>query len=161
MTVDRVIAIIFVIICLIYGHTAFVTMEAGLLPFELNMTFLPNTLPKWLSVLGVILGLIVILKPRMETLDSNDRVEIDYGKLGQYKVGQAVLLIGLMITYTLLLRPIGFITATALFIIAGGTILGDRRYRTLIPLGILTAITIWYLAQEVLGVFLRPWPWFI
>ncbi len=26
---------------------------------------------------------------------------------------------------------------------------------------IFTAFLIWYLVQEVLGIFLRPWPWFI
>ena len=60
MTLDRAIAIIFLVICLVYGYTAFVIIEEGLLPFELNMTVLPNTLPKVLSIIGIIIALTVI-----------------------------------------------------------------------------------------------------
>ena len=69
MTLERAIAGIFLLLCLIYGYTAFVTMEANLLPFELNMTFLPHTMPTWLSILGVILGLVVVIQsgPKEDT----------------------------------------------------------------------------------------------
>ena len=40
-------------------------------------------------------------------------------------------------------------------------ILGERRYALLVPVAVLAAFLIWYLVQEVLGIFLRPWPWFI
>ncbi len=161
MTLDRVIAGIFLLICLIYGYTAFVTMEANLLPFELNMTFLPNTMPKWLSVLGVIVALAVIVQSGPKDSEAIDASEIDYRNLGQYKLGQALLLIGLMIAYALLLHPVGFLLATTIFLVGGSIILGERRYTLLFPVSISTAFIIWYLVQEVLGIFLRPWPWFI
>ena len=56
MTLERAIALIFVVVCVAYGYTAFVVMEASLLPFERNMTFLPNVLPKWLSIIGALVG---------------------------------------------------------------------------------------------------------
>ena len=161
MTLERAIAGIFVLLCLIYGYTAFVTMEANLLPFELNMTFLPNTMPKWLSVLGVIVGLVVVVQSGPKDLAEIDSGEIDYRNMRQYKLAQALFLLGLMVAYALLLRPIGFLAATTLFLAGGSMILGERKYIVFIPVAAITALMIWYLVQEVLGIFLRPWPWFI
>ncbi len=161
MTLDRAISGLFLLLCMVYGYTAFVTMEANLLPFELNMTFLPNTMPKWLSVLGVIVGFVVVVQSGPKAAEEIDPGEIDYRNLRQYKLGQAFLLLALMVAYALLLRPIGFLFATTLFLAGGGIILGERRFLVLIPVALFTAFTIWYLVQEVLGIFLRPWPWFI
>jgi len=161
VTLDRAIAGIFLLICLIYAYTAFVTMEANLLPFELNMTFLPNTMPKWLSVLGVIISLVVVVQTGPKSVADIDPDEIDYRNLRQYKLSQAIFLLASMVAYALLLRPIGFITATTCFLAGGGLILGERRYHLLIPISVFTAFFIWYLVQELLGIFLRPWPWFI
>ena len=160
MTLERAIALVFILICLIYGYTAFVVMEASILPFERNLAFLPNVLPKWLSVLGVLVGLAVLLQSGSGTGGQTADDDIDIGNLRQYKLGQAVLLLVLMIVYALLLRPVGFLTTTTLFLILGAMILGERRYVLLVPVALLSAFLIWYLVQEVLGIFLRPWPWF-
>ena len=161
MPLDRAIAGIFILICLIYGYTAFVTMEEGLLPFELNMTFLPNTMPKWLSVLGIVIGLVIVLQPRHEGARDSDTSEIDKKNLLQYKFSQALFLLGLMLAFALLLRPIGFVTTTTLFLAFGGIILGERRLIILFTISVFTSLVLWYLVQEVLGIYLRPWPWFI
>lgn len=160
MTLDRAIAGIFLLVCLVYGYTAFVTMEAGLLPFELNMTFLPNTMPKWLSVLGVIIGTIVLVQTGPKAQAKIDDGEIDYRNIRQYKLAQAIFLLALMVSYALLLRPIGFIGATTMFLTGGGIILGERRFKLLLPVAIFATFLIWYLVQELLDIFLKPWPWF-
>ncbi|MCH8177597.1 MAG: tripartite tricarboxylate transporter TctB family protein, partial [Proteobacteria bacterium] len=139
MTLERAIAGIFLLVCLIYGYTAFVTMEANLLPFELNMTFLPNTMPKVLSVLGVIVGLVVIVQSDPKADAEIDAGEIDYRNMRQYKLAQALFLLGLMVAYALLLRPIGFLAATTLFLAGGSVILGERKYIVLIPIAVFTA----------------------
>ena len=161
MTLERAIALVFILICLIYGYTAFVVMEASILPFERNLAFLPNVLPKWLSVLGVLVGLAVLIQSGSGTGGQTADDDIDIGNLRQYKLGQGVLLLVLMIAYALLLRPVGFLTTTTLFLILGAMILGERRYLVLVPVALLSAFLIWYLVQEVLGIFLRPWPWFV
>ena len=160
MTLERAIAGIFVVVCLVYGYTAFVVMEAGLLPFELNMTFLPNVLPKWLSILGVLVGTVVLIQSGPKAGGEADPDSIDFRNLRQYKLGQAILLLVFMVAYALLLRPIGFVTSTTLFLVLGAVTLGERRYVVLVPVAVLAAFLIWYLVQEVLGIFLRPWPWF-
>lgn len=161
MTLERAIAGIFIAVCLAYGYTAFVVMEAELLPFERNMTFLPNVLPKWLSVLGVIAGFFVLVRSGPAADAELDPGGIDVRRLRQYKLGQAIFLLALMIAYALLLRPAGFVAATSLFLIFGGVILGERRYVVLVPVSGFAAFIVWYLVQEVLGIFLRPWPWFV
>ena len=66
-----------------------------------------------------------------------------------------------MILYALLLRPIGFLAATSLFIAGSSIVLGERKFHVLIPIAVVTAVAIWYLVQETLGIFLRPWPAFL
>ena len=58
MALDKWIAVVFLVICVIYGYSAY---TYPLLPFERNMTFLPNTMPMVLSVLGVSLALLILL----------------------------------------------------------------------------------------------------
>ena len=59
------------------------------------------------------------------------------------------------------MRGIGFIAATTCFLAGGSFILGERKYHLLLPIAVFTAFFIWYLVQELLGIFLRPWPWFV
>ena len=158
MKLDKWIAVLFLLLCLIYGYTAF-TYE--LLPFERNMSFLPNTMPMALSVLGAILALVLIFAPKTAPDDGEVLGTIDVSNLRQYKLGQAIVLLLAMVLYALALRPIGFMASTVLFLAGGSFILGERRYLIMIPIALIGAFGIWYLVQEVLGIFLRPWPWFI
>ncbi len=158
MKLDKWIAILFLLLCLIYGYTAF-TYE--LLPFERNMSFLPNTMPMTLSVLGGILALVLIFAPETAPDDGEVLGNIEVSKLRQYKLGQAIVLLLAMVAYALALRPIGFMASTVLFLAGGSFILGERRYLIMIPIAVTGAFGIWYLVQEMLGIFLRPWPWFI
>ena len=66
-----------------------------------------------------------------------------------------------MVAYALLLRPAGFLFSTVSFLVVGASVLGERRYLILIPVALTAAVAIWYLVQEVLGIFLRPWPFFM
>jgi putative tricarboxylic transport membrane protein len=158
MKLDKWIAVLFLLLCLIYGYTAF-TYE--LLPFERNMSFLPNTMPMTLSVLGGILALVLIFAPETAPDDGEVLGTIEVSKLRQYKLGQAIVLLLAMVAYALALRPIGFMASTVLFLAGGSFILGERRYLIMIPIAVTGAFGIWYLVQEMLGIFLRPWPWFI
>ncbi|MCH9052283.1 MAG: tripartite tricarboxylate transporter TctB family protein [Proteobacteria bacterium] len=158
MKLDKWIAVLFLLLSLIYGYTAF-TYE--LLPFERNMSFLPNTMPMALSVLGGILALVLILAPETAPDGGDVLGNIDTSNLRQYKLGQAIGLLVAMVLYALALRPIGFITATVLFLAGTSFILGERRYLVMIPIALTGAFAIWFLVQEILGIFLRPWPRFI
>lgn len=157
MALDRLIALVFALISLVYGYAAF---NYPLLPFERNMPFLPNTLPMVLSVLGAAISLFILVAPRRKA-DEDDLGDINLETVRRFKLGQAFGLVAAMALYAVLLRPIGFLAATALFIVGSAFVLGERKYHVLIPIAVVTAISIWYLVQETLGIFLRPWPSFL
>jgi len=159
MALDKWIAIVFLVICTVYGYAAY---SYPLLPFERNMVFLPNTMPLVLSVLGVFFALLILLAPSPKADVEGDALgNINLKRWREYKVGQALGLIALMIIYALALRPIGFIAATTLFLVGAGWTLGERKLVTMICVALVGALCIWYLVQEALGIFLRPLPWFL
>ena len=159
MTLDKAIAAIFLVIALLYGYAAF---NYPLLPFEKNMSFLPNTLPTALSVIAIILACIIILSPKAKADGNGDVLgDIDLTKFREYKIGQGVGLIAAMLLYALALRPIGFIPSTTLFLVGTGWILGERKLHIMIPVALVGAGSIWFLVQEALGIFLRPLPGFL
>jgi putative tricarboxylic transport membrane protein len=160
IALDRWIALVILMICLAYGYAAFFTMDAGLPPFMQRNPVWPSTFPKVLSVLAILASLIILLgleKPAAEP----GAQDINYRKLGDYKIGQALTLLGLMVAYALLLRTAGFLLSTTGFLVIGALVLGERRLLILLPVAVTAAGFIWYLVQEVLGIFLRPWPFFL
>ena len=155
MALDRWIALVLLGICLAYGYAAWFTMDANLAPFMRRNPIWPSTFPKLLSVLGIIAALFILLgfekaKPA--------EAEIDYRRLTDYHLGQAILLLGLMVAYALLLRPAGFLVSTSGFLILGAFILGERKWHIMLPVGLIAAFGVWYLVQEVLGIYMRPLP---
>ena len=158
MALDRWIALIFLLICLAYGYTAFFTMDAGLPPFMKFNPIWPSTFPKVLAVMGVLVSLVILLG--VEKSDHRAEVaEINYRRLTDYRIGQAILLLSLMVVYALALRPAGFLLSTSLFLILGSAILGERRWLIMILVAGLATGIVWWLVDEVLGIFLRPLPY--
>jgi len=158
MALDRWIALVLLGICLIYGYTAWFSMDDSLAPFMRRNPIWPSTFPKGLSVLGIVACLIIVLG--IEKSDFKPG-EIDYRRLGEYKLGQALLLLVLMVAYALCLRPLGFVGATIVFLVAGSFILGERKWHVMVPVAIAATLCVWYLVQQVLGIFLSPWPAFL
>lgn len=157
MALDRWIALVFLLICLIYGYTAYFLMDARLLPFMQRNPIWPSTFPKILAILGIICSLVVLLGFEKSQKEP-DAMEINYRRLTEYKLGQAILLVGLMVLYAFSLRPAGFLISTVLFLVMSAAALGERRFVILVPVALIATGSIWYLVQEVLGIFLRPWP---
>ncbi len=157
MALERWIALIFLGVCIAYGYTAWFVMDANLAPFMRRNPIWPSTFPKVLSILGLIAGLFILFgaeKPGQKN------PEIDYRRLTEYNLGQAVLLLGLMVIYALSLRPVGFLLSTSAFLILGPLILGERRWHIMVPVALVAAGCVWYLVQEVLGIYMRPLPGF-
>lgn len=160
MALDRWIALIILLICLAYGYTAFFTMDDGLAPFMRRNPIWPSTFPKALSVMAIAAALIILLGIEKGTGEPKAG-EIDYRRLQDYKIGQAIVLLGLMVAYALLLRPAGFLGATVGFLVIAAMVLGERRLHILIPIVLIAAGGVWYLVHQVLGIYLRPWPFFM
>ena len=162
MALDRWIALVLLGICLAYGYAAWFTMDSGLAPFMRRNPIWPSTFPKALSIIGIVCALIILLGLEQADKPKSDEPTKSMSELLQeYHVGQALLLLGLMVAYALLLRPAGFIASTAGFLILGSVILGERNWVAMIlSAGLATGI-VWYLVQVVLGIFLRPLPAFM
>lgn len=160
MTLERWIGLILLIICMIYGYTAFFTMDATLPPFMRRNPVWPSTFPKVLSVLGIVSSLLVLINAEKKQWTPGEG-DIDYRRLGDYKIGQAIALLVLMVVYALALRPAGFIISTTLFLTLGAVFLGERNFKLLIPVSLIATLIVWWLVQQVLGIFLRPLPFFL
>ena len=162
MALDRWIALIFIAFCCVYGYAAFFTMDQLLPPFMQRNPVWPSTFPKVLSIAGVIVGLVVLLGIEKQNSEKElSATDINYRNLRQYNIGQALALLALMVVYAIALRPIGFIASTILFLSCGAVILGERKLYVLVPVAAIATFVVWYLVQEVLGIFLRPWPFFL
>ena len=158
MALDRWIALILLGLCLAYGYTAWFTMDASLAPFMKRNPIWPSTFPKVLSILGTIACLIILTG--IEKTEIKE-AEIDYRRLHEYKLGQAVMLLALMVAYALCLRPVGFIISTTAFLFLGTFILGERKWILMASVAIIATMIVWYLVQEVLGIYMRPLPSFL
>ena len=159
MALDRWIALILLGICLTYGYAAWFTMDAGLAPFMKRNPIWPSTFPKVLSIIAVLTALVILLG--LEKAEDKEAGEIDYRRLGEYKLGQAILLLVMMVAYALCLRPLGFIFSTSAFLVLGAFILGERKWHIMILVALTATLIVWYLVQQVLGIYMRPLPGFV
>jgi len=160
MALDRWIALVLFVFCCAYGYAAFFTMDASLPPFMQRNPIWPSTFPKVLSVLGALVALVILLGLEPAGDKTKER-DIDHTRLHEYKLGQALAMLALMVVYALALRPLGFLGATIGFLVAGAAVLGERKFHILIPVAALAAGLVWYLVQQVLGIFLSPLPAFL
>ncbi|MEM9574300.1 MAG: tripartite tricarboxylate transporter TctB family protein [Pseudomonadota bacterium] len=160
MALDRWIAFIILLICLAYGYAAYFSMDQLLPPILQRSPIWPSSFPKVLSAGAILFALIIVLGLE-KSPEKGDAADINLSRLGDYNVGQAVVLIGLMIAYALLLRPLGFLASTFLFLTIGSFALGERRYLTMAIVAAIASLGIWYLVDSVLGIFLRPLPLFM
>ncbi|MFD3191768.1 tripartite tricarboxylate transporter TctB family protein [Sedimentitalea sp. HM32M-2] len=160
MALDRWIAFVILCVALAYAYAAYFTMDQGLPPFMQRNPIWPSTFPKILSVLAILTTL-VILFGLEKTPEKDQAPDIDYRRLGDYHLWQALALLALMVAYALLLRPAGFLLATTGFLTFGAVILGERKFHILLPVAIGATGIVWYLVEQVLGIFLRPLPFFL
>ncbi|MEM1382836.1 MAG: tripartite tricarboxylate transporter TctB family protein [Pseudomonadota bacterium] len=160
MALDRWIALVLLCVFAVYGYGAWFAMDGQLPPILQRNPVWPSSFPKILSIAGVAVSLAVVLNVEKSMLKTGEG-EIDYRRLHEYKLGQALLLVGLMIAYALCLRPLGFLASTFLFLTLGGLILGERRVLLTCGVAAAAAVVVWYLVEQVLGIFLRPLPTFL
>ncbi len=156
MTLDRWIALVLISIFVVYGYTAFFLMDELLPPILKRNPIWPSTFPKILSVFGVILSLSIIFGFEKKT--SLSKSEIDLENFLKYKVYEASALILFMILYAFLLRNIGFLLSTFLFLFAGSCLLGEKRIFLSIFITLFATFIIWYLVNSILGIYLSPFP---
>ncbi len=160
LNLEKFLALIILIICILYAYTSFITMQANLLPFEKNMTVLPNSLPKVISIFGIIISTFLILKKEEHNSEENIS-SINLKNVFNFYYGKALSIILLMIIYTLCLRPVGFILSSVLFLFLASFILGERSFIKLAIICLSGTSIIWLLLEKVLGIYMRPFPYIL
>lgn len=160
LNLEKFLALIILIICILYAYTSFITMQANLLPFEKNMTVLPNSLPKVISIFGIIISTFLILKKEEHNSEENIS-SINLKNVFNFYYGKALSIILLMIIYTLCLRPVGFILSSVLFLFLASFILGERSFIKLTIICLSGTSIIWLLLEKVLGIYMRPFPYIL
>jgi putative tricarboxylic transport membrane protein len=157
VSLERSLALFFLTVSIIYAYTAYFTIDASLPPFAKLSPVWPSSFPKIISAISVVLGFwLIFSKPA-----ANAKPEINLEQLQDYSWFPALALLGMMIAYALLLRPVGFIVSTFSFLVLGSMVLGERKLLLPSIISLICSGGIWYLVQEVLGIYLRPWPWFL
>ncbi|WP_372762165.1 tripartite tricarboxylate transporter TctB family protein [Pseudoalteromonas sp.] len=131
---------------------AVVAWQIPLLPFEEYETVTSATLPKVYAVFGIVVCLLAIaaslLKPS-EQVAAADKLEKSH-------VLRTLSLLVLMVIYSALLEPIGFLISTSAFLLAGFFVMGERRKAILLFASIPVAVVFWFLMTQVLGIYLVP-----
>jgi len=150
--IDRYIAVGLLAFSVGYGYLAWVH---PLLPFEVRMPFKPNTMPIGLAAFGILFSSLLLLLP------SVDEIEKDADGWRGFAWKNTALLIILAIGYALLLRPMGFIASTTLFIVLSSRVLGETNWVRSFGTGLISSGLIWYLVDDVLGIYLVALPTFI
>ena len=144
-----------------YGYLAF---TYRILPFEQFLEMKPNTLPIGLAVAGMICSTILLVMPDSQSSSSSEENKVigsDQKYLESpenYEWGKGIGLLILAGIYALSLRQAGFLIATSLFLSLGGLMLGERKVWILLPVSCTASFLVWYLVDEVLSIFMRPWP---
>lgn len=148
---DRLVAL-----CMVAFFVAYIYMSYNfeLLPFERRMSFKPDTMPKGVGILGLVLAIIVLF-----TADGRENKDNKNWKNHDYTRYAAM--IAAMAIYATFLKPAGFVVATMGFLIAGAMILGERNYIKLGIISLVGALLIWFVVDKLLGIYLYPVPAFI
>ena len=159
LDLNRVVALVLLAFSSGYLYLAY---SYHLLPFERFLAVKPNTMPMGLAIGGIVCSLIILIRPQVPDVEGDgtvNRPDAEYLQNPQnFNWGQGIGLLVLAAVYAVSLHALGFLFCTSAFLVLGGILLGERRYTFLIPIAITASMLVWYLVDEVLTIFLRPWP---
>ena len=166
MKIDKFIALVLVVIFGIYSLLAY---NYPLLPFEEGLVFKPNTFPIGIGLTGFILSLLFLVVPSASS-DSNDassdKKEDELSQTPEsnrkkFDLRTTVTLTALMLVYSFLLKPLGFVLSTTLFLICSSLVMGEKKYWLLISISFFCSFALWYLVDKVLGIYMNAIPFFL
>lgn len=144
-TNDRIGAGLLLLFFMAYG---LLSQEIRLLPGQSGNVFNARTLPHFLTAVGVIGALWLFFRSQLPS--SGGLRTLNWGRFAGTLI--------LMWCYGLALRPAGFLIATAAFLGPSFLLLGERRWRVMALVTVITTLCFWLLAYRGLNVFLPPWP---
>lgn len=124
-----------------------VATQIELYPGEELDVVTARTFPMGVGAMGAIISALILFLPSREAEAPLKLADLDWRRL--------LILIVLMATFGLLLRPAGFFVATSLFLAGGYYTLGERRPLVLTGASIGVAAVFEFILVGLLGIFLQ------
>lgn len=115
-------------------------------------TFTPRTMPYALAAIGALLSFLIIVLP---TVDPSGKKRLSEETSG-FDWAPAILLTAAMLIYGLVMKWLGFIFASILFLLAGFWILGERRKMRMFLAAVPLVCVLWGIMSMLLGVYIAP-----
>ena len=151
MTKDKVGALVILILSIVYGAMALNIPEA---PGIGDSGVTPSSLPIALSATGIIASLLILILPADRRISGEETSlaaafeELDWRC--------AAFLFLLMAGYGLILKPLGFLISTMLFLCGGFWAMGERRIKLMLLVSIGVTVGFWFILTQLLGIYLEP-----
>lgn len=131
----------------------------GLGAFTIPLTFLSQdevinarTMPFALGIAGVVISLLIILLPTIEAEGRRSLKEAFAGLDWQ----RAIWFLGITVIYGLIMKWLGFIISSILFLNAGFYILGERSLKLMVLASVPLVIGLFFLMSFILGMYIAP-----
>lgn len=135
------------------------SMAYGLLAFKIPLSFLAQqefftsrTMPYALAVTGMVLALLILILPTADPAGKRTLGEETRGM--DWK--RVIFLVIAMVVYGLIMRWLGFLIASVLFLLAGFAILGERKIGKMLMAAVPLVILLWFIMSALLGVYIAP-----
>ena len=153
MTKDKVGALAILAFSVVYGAMAFNIPEA---PGVENTGVTPSSLPIALSATGIVASLLILVLPAPRRIDSDRDGSSFADAFKGLDWRCAAFLFLLMIGYGLILKSLGFLIATILFLYGGFWTMGERRIKLMLLVSIGVTVGFWLILTQLLRVYLEP-----
>ncbi len=131
----------------------------GLLARNIPLSFLSQqevftarTMPYGLAVIGIVLAFFILVLP---TVDPEGKKSLSETTKGM-DWSTAIQLVILMLIFGLIMKWLGFILSSILFLLAGFWVLGERRIKLMLFSALLLVAVLWFIMAFLLGVYLAP-----
>ena len=151
MTRDKVGALIILILSMVYGAMALNIPEA---PGIEDSGVTPSSVPIALSTTGIIAALLILILPTDRHISGEDASFTAAFKGLDWRC--AALLFLLMAGYGLILKPLGFLISTMLFLCGGFWAMGEQRIKLMLLVSISVTVGFWFILTQLLRVYLEP-----
>lgn len=135
------------------------SVSYGVLATKIPLSFLSQqdvftsrTMPYGLAVAGIILSLAIIVLPTVDPAGKKSLAEETKGM----DWSTAILLVVLMLVFGLIMKWLGFILSSILFLLSGFWILGERRIKRMVFSAVFLVVSFWFIMSVLLGVYIAP-----
>jgi putative tricarboxylic transport membrane protein len=149
MAREKLGALMMLVFSIAYGAGAFTIPLTFLAEQE---TFNSRTMPIALAVAGAIISALILVLPTVDPDGKPKLTDITRGM--DWK--KANLLLVSMIVYGLVMKWIGFILASIIFLMIGFRILGEKRFKVILISAIPLVCVLWVIMSLLLGVYIAP-----